>query len=72
MQAMKIVPEGTRVNSKKPIQGDSTFCNISYFEGFITNLFLPWLVEEIPDRSWQTLQERLSSIIKKIIINGRI
>jgi hypothetical protein len=70
-----VIPAGSRVNSKnyRPVKKDlSSSENLTFYEGLITALFLPWLVDEIPDGKWQTLQAKLKSIIIKIIMtNGR-
>jgi len=69
---MNIV-SGTRATSKRHIrvQADTTACDATFYEGCITNIFLPWLVEEIPDSAWQTLQKKLMIIILKILSTGR-
>jgi len=68
---MNIV-SGTRATSKRHIQlqADSPISDTAFYESCITNIFLPWLVEEIPDGAWQTLQKNLNIIILKILLNG--
>jgi len=41
--------------------------DLTYFEGRITRLFMPFLITCIPEGSWQTLQERLGLIIREIL-----
>jgi hypothetical protein len=59
---------GTRVGSKDytPNSEKNTYIDPTIFEGRITDLFTPYLIEEIPDGAWQTLQEKLGCIIRGI------
>jgi hypothetical protein len=65
---MNIV-SGKRATSKRQIrlQADPPVSDTAFFEGCITNIFSPWLIEEIPDGAWQTLQRELNIIIKNLI-----
>jgi hypothetical protein len=36
-------------------------------EAQITALFAPWLVEDVPEEKWATLQEKLDRIVRGII-----
>ena len=40
-------------------QAESFSPGANFYEAKITDLFLPWLVDEVPDGAWQTLQEKL-------------
>jgi len=66
--------QGARITSKnyRPAQADVFALDVTFYEACITNLFLPWLVDEIPDGAWQILQEKLKKIIQKIISKGRV
>jgi len=60
---------GARVTSKSHIRvqtADEQTFDVTFFEGQITTLFIPWLVTGIPERAWQVLQENLKIIIKSI------
>jgi len=64
------IHSGTRVNSIKSAsiqQTDKSTFDLTYYEGFITRLFAPWLVKEIPEGKWQSLQEKLSRTIREIL-----
>lgn len=65
---------GTRETLKDHIQAQSDVFvfDAADYEGCITSLFIPWLIDEIPDSKWQTLQQKLKIIILKIISNGRV
>jgi len=69
---MNIVP-GTRATSKGYVRmkTDTSVFDVALYEARITNIFLPWLVETIPDGAWQTLQGRLRNMIVKIFLNGK-
>jgi hypothetical protein len=61
---------GEKVNSKGycvvPNQAVSPRLDVSSYEAKISDLFMPWLVEEIPDSRWVTLQKNLGLIIRDI------
>lgn len=59
---------GERIGSKavRPMRTEPTSFDINAYEASITNLFVPWLVEDIPDGAWQTLQKKLCEIIRGI------
>jgi len=60
---------GSRANSKElvHVQTDVSQSDPVLYEIRITKLFLPWLIEEIPDQKWQSLQEKLGMIIREIV-----
>jgi hypothetical protein len=66
--------QGARTTSKnyRPAQADVSALDATFYEARITNLFIPWLVDEISDGAWQILQEKLKKIIQKIISKGRV
>ncbi|MCL2007408.1 MAG: hypothetical protein FWG77_04920 [Treponema sp.] len=59
---------GQRASSKghRTAQTESP-SNTTGIEARITCLFLPWLIEDIPDVIWQTLQKNLGCIIKEVV-----
>jgi len=64
--------QGARVGSQKVhVQADVSAFDIAFYEGCITNLFLPWIIDEIPDDKWQTLQKKLKLILLKMLSNVR-
>jgi len=71
------IPAGARATSKNcPAQAvrltcDPGFLDTAYFEGCITNIFLPYLIDEIPEGAWQILQGKLNSIIHKILLTKK-
>ena len=60
---------GVRVNSKSRVfaQGEIYSGDPTYYEGAITMLFSPFLINGISDPAWQTLQAKLGRIIREII-----
>lgn len=62
---------GTRANSKRrsPARTEAAAPDYdsAYYETAITMLFLPWLVKEIPDGKWQTLQNKLGCLIRELL-----
>jgi len=64
---------GQRATSKghTQLQTEPPICDTAFFESCITNIFSPWLIEEIPDGAWQTLQRELNIIILKILLNRK-
>jgi len=67
-QAVKL--RGSRVNSRdnvSPAQAESSYISYDFYEAEITNLFVPWLIEEVPDGAWQTLQAKLDQTVRNIV-----
>jgi hypothetical protein len=60
---------GERAGSKghRPMRTDITSPNTTAYEAIITSLFVPWIIDNIPEGSWQKLQEKLGYIIRGII-----
>ena len=49
------------------IQKQTGFCtDTTFYEGFITSLFAPHLVDDISDPEWQTLQQKLERAVRAI------
>jgi hypothetical protein len=60
---------GTRVNSRRyepATQAVPDSLDRAYYEGIITRLFIPWIVKDIPENKWQTLQEKLGRVIYEL------
>ena len=59
---------GLRASSKghRTTQVEPPGHNTTSIEARITSLFMPWLIEDIPDETWQTLQNSLGCIIKEM------
>jgi len=55
-----------RVQAADELPFDATF-----YEGSITSVFLPWLVETIPDKEWNKLQNQLKVIISEIKLKAK-
>ena len=64
---------GSRVGSKNhtQVQTVSSCLDSNSYEAQITGLFVPWLIEEVPDEKWSTLQEKLGCIVRNIISGRR-
>jgi len=60
---------GSRVGSRSftTAKTESPCLDANAYEVLITNLFVPWLIEEIPDGKWATLQKELGCIVRDII-----
>jgi len=60
---------GTRIGSKghRPAQTEPLHLSPNNLEAQITALFAPWLVEDVPEEKWATLQEKLDRIVRGII-----
>jgi hypothetical protein len=41
--------------------------NTTAYEASITSLFVPWIIDNIPEGAWQTLQGKLGDIVRGII-----
>ena len=63
---------GSHVGSRDftTIKAELSHRDPTHFEAAITALFTPWIVTEVPDGAWQTLQEKLSSIVRDML-SGR-
>ena len=65
--------KGVRVNSKRRLKTQSEVDILdsksasTYYEATITMLFLPWIIDEIPDGKWQTLLKNLRIIIGEML-----
>ena len=65
---------GAKENSQHPtpIQAETLQSDPTFYEGIITMLFSPFLIEEIPDGQWQTLQDKLGRIVREIIAKRKV
>jgi hypothetical protein len=68
MDVLSGVP-GSRANSRNHTveQAESSQHDRTLYEALVTNLFVPWLVEEVPDPAWTTLQEKLGLLIREML-----
>jgi hypothetical protein len=41
--------------------------NTTAYEASITSLFVPWIIDNIPEGAWVTLQGKLGDIVRGII-----
>jgi len=60
---------GSRIGSKsyRAVKIESSYLSPNNYEAQITALFSPWLVEDIPEDKWATLQGELDCIVRGII-----
>jgi len=67
------IAQGSRVGSKNHrwMEMDSSYMNPLSYEAKITDLFVPWLIDEVPDGAWSTLQEKLGRIVRDIISGNK-
>ncbi len=75
MEIMSSERVGSKDCTKEHIKStESIFMSTTFYEAQITNLFLPWLTDQIPDEAWTSLQINLNKLIKSITSknqNGR-
>jgi len=73
MEAQRTI-QGARANSQQPvpIQMEMLLSDPTFYEGSITMLFSPFLIDEIPDGQWQTLQDKLGRIVREIIAKRKV
>jgi len=64
---------GSSVNSRDNVQAqeEKAFSSTTFYEAQITSLFIPWLIAEIPDEKWQTLQAKLCQTVRDIVSGKR-
>jgi len=64
---------GARVTSQCHVKvqaaNELTF-DTAFYEASITSLFIPYLIQDIPEIKWLKLQDKLKSLIKSIIREG--
>jgi len=64
---------GSRTTSRgfTAVKAESSCFDANAYEAVITSLFEPWIITEIPDGAWQTLQKRLGMIVRDMLSGKR-
>jgi hypothetical protein len=57
---------GCRVHTEKTTNDPPVTRETSGIEAKVVNLFLPWLKDDIPERTWQVLSRDIEKIIKEV------